>query len=332
MIGWGLIGCGWLARDYTAPAIHGSARGRLVAAFDRDADSAEAVGAEDVCLSLDGLLGHDEVEAVYIATPNHLHAEQTIAALRAGKHVLCEKPTAMNAGEAEAMRDAAAEADRLLATAYDQRFHAAHLALRDLIAAGKLGTVTAVRIRYACWTGADWNPHPDRPHDNWRVDPERAGGGAMIDLAPHGLDLTQTLLGDQITDVHCLLQRTVHTDTPVDDGGAIVARTAGGVLLSQSVAYNCPETFARRRLEVIGTKAMAVALDTMGQTPGGSLTLTDAATGADHPIDFSATDRSPFLNQIDAFNDALLGRSPWPHPFERDVHTMRLLDRCREEA
>ena len=167
-------------------------------------------------------------------------------------------------------------------------------------------------------------------HDNWRIDPRRAGGGAMIDLAPHGLDLSQTLLGETIDDVHCLLQRRVHTDVPVDDGGMIVARTDAGTLIDLSVAYNCPETFPRRRLEVVGTRAMALAINTMGQTPGGTLTLTDAATGEQRPIDFSTNDRSPFLNQVEAFADTVLGRTAWPYPAERDVHTMRLLDRCRE--
>ncbi len=326
-IGWGIIGCGWLARDYAAPAILESHNGHVVAAFDPQPAAAASVGGE-TCGTLDDVLAKQDVDAVYIATPNHLHAEQAVAALRAGKHVLCEKPTALNAAQVETIL--AAAGDRLFATAYDQRFHAAHLTLRESVAAGELGTVTAVRIRYACWTGSDWRPPGDQSGDNWRVDPSRAGGGAMIDLAPHGLDLAQTLLGERIEQVHCLLQRRVHTDADVDDGAVIIGRTTGGVLLDHSVAYNCPETFPRRRLEVIGTRAMAVATNTMGQTPGGTLTLIDAATGDTRDVDFSPRDRSPFLNQIEAFADAALGRSVWHHPAANDLHTMKLLDACGE--
>ena len=332
MTGWGLIGCGWLARDYTAPAIRQSRNGRLVAAFDPLPTARESVKAEHACGTIDDLLARDDVDAVYIATPNHLHAEQAIAALQVGKHVLCEKPTALDACGARAMTDAATKADRLFATAFDQRWHGAHLALRDLILNGDLGTVTCVRIRYACWTGSDWRPPGDASGDNWRVDPKRAGGGAMIDLAPHGLDLCQTLLDERIDDVRCLLQRRVQTDANVDDGGVIIGRTDVGTLVDLSVAYNCPETFPRRRLEVVGTKAMAVAINTMGQTPGGTLRLIDGADGSERAIDFSDRDRSPFLNQVEAFADAVLGVAAWPYAAERDVHTMRLLDVCRENG
>ena len=330
-IGWGVVGCGWLARDYVAPAIRESRNGRLVAACDPSADARAAVGAAASFETLDELLRSPGVDAVYVATPNHLHRDQVVAAARAGKAVLCEKPTATNAADAAQMAAACADAGVLFATAYDQRFHAAHVALRELIHAGELGTVTLVRIRYACWTGRDWTPG-DWPHDNWRVDPDRAGGGATIDLAPHGLDLCQTLLGEPVEDVRCLLQRRVHDDVPTDDGGVIVGRTAGGALLDLSVAYNCPETFPRRRLEVYGTRAMATAINTMGQTPGGTLTLTDAADGRVREVDFSAGDRSPFLSGIEAFADAALGVADWPYPAERDVHTMRLLDACAADG
>ena len=332
---WGLVGCGWLARDYVAPSIHESRNGMLTMCCDPDEDAGDAVQGygPDHVLTLEEMLSvwSHKFDAVYIATPNHLHASGAIAAAEAGKHVLCEKPTAMDAAGAERMIDACRGAGVLFATAYDQRFHAAHMRLREIIAAGELGTVTTIRIRYACWTGRDWSPD-DRPHDNWRVDPGRAGGGAVMDLAPHGLDLAQTLLGERLVDVRCLMQRRVHADVDVDDGGVIVARSESGVLLDLSVAYNCPETFPRRRLEVVGTRAMAVLTDTMGQTPGGRFRLIDAGDGTSRDIDFSGEDRSPFRNQMEAFADAVLGVTRWPFPPERDLHTMRLLDRCRWTA
>ncbi len=331
-LGWGIVGCGWLARDYAAPAIRGSGNGRLVVAFDPDAAAAERVDAGRVAASLDDLLADDAVDAVYVATPNHLHATRAAAALAAGKHVLCEKPTTRTAAEMEPLVAATQGSGRLFATAYDQRFHGAHLALRELIAGGCLGTVTALRIHYACWTGPGWTPPGSDAHDNWRLDPARAGGGAMIDLAPHGLDLAMTLLGEELVaeDTSCLLQNRVHTASPVDDGAVIVARTTSGVLVNLTVAYNRPEVFPRRSLEVWGTDAMAEATNTMGQTPGGTLVLRCAGGGAEEPVDFADRDRSPFLNQIEAFADAALGRVAWPFPPERDLLVMRLLDRCAE--
>src|SRR3712207_9160669 len=89
------------------------------------------------------------------------------------------------------MVSAAHEAGVLLGTAYDQRWHPAHVRLRELVP--ELGTVTALRIVYCCWLPADWTPD-GRPHDNWRGDRGRGGGGAAVDLAPHGVGLAGVLL------------------------------------------------------------------------------------------------------------------------------------------
>ena len=281
---------------------------------------------------LDGFLHLPELDAVYIATPNHLHRPLTEAAARAGKHVLCEKPMATNIADAEAMVRACREANVQYGTAFDQRFQARHRKLQELAASGALGTITSARVHYACWTPGDWVPPTQNAHDNWRVDPKRAGGGAFIDLAPHGLDLLQWIVGEPLVEVGCLLQRRVF-DYPVDDGAALMGRFANDALLTMNVAYNCPDAFPRRMLEIIGTKAMAIARNTMGQTPGGTLTLTDAQTGQSREIAVSeAEDVSPFRTQIEAFSQSLLDGVPFPFTPERDLHTMRLLQASQQNA
>ncbi len=272
------------------------------------------------------------LDAVYIATPNHLHRPLTEAAARAGKHVLCEKPMAITADDADAMVRACRDAGVQYGTAFDQRFQARHRKLKELAASGALGTITAARVHYACWTPGDWVPPTQAAHDNWRVDPARAGGGAFIDLAPHGLDLLQWIVGEPLVEVGCLLQRRVF-DYSVDDGAALMGRFEGGALLTMNVAYNCPDVYPRRTLEVIGTEAMAIAHNTMGQTPGGTLTLTDARTGAAQEIAVSeAEDVSPFQTQIEAFSQSLLDSVPFPFAPERDLHTMRLLQAAQANA
>ena len=331
-LGWGLVGCGWVARDYVAPAVVGSANGRLVALCDRDPAAlarvaAVAPGATPYA-DLGALLADPAVDVVYVATPNSSHAAVVRAAAAAGKPVLCEKPMASTATDAAEMVAACEAAGVAYATAFDQRWHAAHRRLRRLVAEGAFGTVTCVRIHYACWTPPDWRP-AEYAHDNWRVDPARAGGGAMIDLAPHGLDLVQTLLEEPVTSVACLLQRRVF-DYPVDDGAVITARTRSGVLVSHTVAYNRPDVFPRRELEVVGDRARALAVDTMGQTPGGRLTLT-GLDGVAREVSFAAADRAPFLAQVEAFAACLLDGRPYPYPPARDLHTMRLVEACGRE-
>jgi len=325
MVNWGIAGTGWVARDYVVPAIQASANGRLVAVHDRDATA--MTGFPNATTDLDTFLATPGLGAVYVATPNHAHRALVEAVAARELHVLCEKPMAATVADAEAMVAACRAAGVRYATAFDQRFHPAHRRMAALIAGGTLGRVFAVRIVYACWLPPDWSA------DNWRVDRNRAGGGALIDLAPHGLDLAMTLLDDTIDDLTAMGQARVqdYADPSVEDGACIVARTVGGVLIQSHVAYNCPDALPRRRLEVLGTKAQLVAIDTMGQVAGGTLTLTDATSGVAHVIDVPGADRSPFLNQIEAFAAHIEG-APFPSSPDADLRLMRLIARASDLA
>lgn len=328
--GWGLVGCGWVARDHVLPGLLAVPGAHLAAVHDRDPAAATDLagggrgsvgcGGHRVAVAADvaGLLAAPGVDALYVATPTHAHVEPVAAAAAAGVPVLCEKPLAPDADGARAL--VAAAGDGLAGCAFDQRFHPAHRRVAELVAAGELGTVTAVRIAYACWLPADWTPD-GRPHDNWRVAP---GGGAVLDLAPHGIDLVGVLLGgDDLEHLHVTLQSRVH-DYPVDDGGVLAGRTAGGVLYSAHVAFNTPDALPRRRLEVVGTRAALVATDTLGQTAGGRLTRLDAATGAAVDVPFD-TATSPFTAQLAAFTAAVTGTGRWDYPLSRDLALHDLL-------
>jgi 1,5-anhydro-D-fructose reductase (1,5-anhydro-D-mannitol-forming) len=318
-LGWAVVGCGWVARDYVIPAIRAAANGRVVALCDRDPGELGSLGTSD----LSAVLANPDVQVVYVATPNDQHRPVVTACAAAGKPVLCEKPMATNSADAAAMVDACAQAGVTLGFAFDQRFHAAHRHLRTLVAGGALGTVTQARIFYACWLPPDWTA------DNWRADPRRAGGGALWDLAPHGIDLLEVLLDSPWSELHALTQRRVHA-YDVDDGAVLTGRFANGALGTIQVAYNCPDNYPRRTLELVGTRAMAIASDTMGQTPGGSLTLIDAATGVRRSIAVPDAERSPFLNQIEAFGEAILSNRPFAFSAERDLRLFTLMERsCR---
>lgn len=326
-IRWGIAGFGWVARDYMAPGI-AAAGGELVAVADpspaaRAKAKAAGVAAYD---DADAMVAAGGVDALYVATPNHLHLSPVLAACGAGVPVLCEKPIAATLAQAEAIGRAVADGGVLYGTAFDQRHHLAHREMARLIAAGAIGRPTAVRIVYACWVDPHWSADGEGGC-NWRADPEAAGGGAVIDLALHGLDLAQMLLGEPLDRLHIDLQRRIH-DYPVDDGGVLSGRTASGVLFQSHVAYNHPETLPRRRLEVLGEAGLLTATDTMGQTPGGTVELThpDGAS-----LYVSLEKISPFTAQAAAFQAAVRGE---PHDFsiDRDLDLMRLFDRAYAEA
>ena len=324
-VGWGIVGYGWVARDYMEPGIRAAGH-RLIAVCDPDPTSraaAEQAGARGHA-DLAGLIADPEVEAVYVATPNHLHRGAVEALAAAGKAVLCEKPMAATLADAEAIARAVESQKIFYGTAFDQRHHPAHRMIRAQVEAGRLGTVTAVRIVYACWLGRDWS---EAGQPNWRIDAAQAGGGALMDLAPHGIDLVDFLTGEPITTIAALTQIKAQ-DYAVDDGALLIGQTAGGALASLHVAYNCPNALPRRRLEVVGTKGMLVAENTMGQTAGGSLTFIDGTSGRAEPLAFDA-DSSPFTEQVRAFGSAL--RRPEEraaYAASRDLHTMRLVARA----
>ncbi|MFD4025781.1 Gfo/Idh/MocA family protein [Streptomyces sp. NPDC058576] len=337
---WAIAGCGWVARDHFLPGLLAAADGtagvvpRLVAVTDADpAAAARLAGRAPGAVTAAGLaslLAEHRPDAVYVATPNHAHLPVAAAAAAAGVAVLCEKPLAADLTDAERLVAACHEAGILAATAYDQRFHPGHRAGREVVSSGALGTVTAVRITYCCWLPPAWSPD-GRPYDNWRTDPVRAGGGAALDLAPHGLDLVGVLLGgDDVAELTALVQHQVHPYA-VDDGAVLAGRTGGGVLVSLHVAYNTPDTLPRRRLEVIGTLGQLTAVDTLGQDAGGELWFTGVDSARRVPVPFD-TAASPFAVQVREFSEAAVAvrdgqavQAAWPWPLTRDLALHRLL-------
>ncbi|MGL5839909.1 MAG: Gfo/Idh/MocA family protein [Sphingorhabdus sp.] len=307
MTSWGIIGFGWVARDYMAPAIM-QADGRIIGIADPSPQAHAAAAALGIPAydRVERLLVDREIDAVYIATPNNLHRAAVDAAVRTQKAVLCEKPIAATLADARAIIETCARGRVHYGTAFDQRWHPAHHAMRQAIREGRIGKPTAVRIVYGCWLDAGFAPCEG--HDNWRIDLARAGGGAAIDLAPHGIDLIEFLLGEPLVELQAVTQAIAH-GYAVDDGAMLMGRTGSGMLAQLHVSYNLPDALPRRRLEVTGTKGQIVADRTMGQTPGGTVEILDASGGSE-PLAFDTLE-SPFtaqarafMQQPDAFNGA----------------------------
>ncbi len=218
----------------------------------RNADAVQAaatkLGWQETETDWRKLLTRDDVQVIDVCTPGDSHAEIAIAALEAGKHVLCEKPLANTVAEAEAMT-AAAEAARakgvrsMVGFTY-RRVPAIALA-RQLVAEGKLGTIRHVRAQYL----QDWIADPEAPL-SWRLDKEKAGSGALGDIGAHIIDLTQFITGDNIAEVsgqletfvkerpvaaseHTGLSGTAGTErgpVTVDDAAVFLAKFASGAL------------------------------------------------------------------------------------------------------
>ncbi len=182
--------------------------------------------------------------AVYIATPVFLHAPQTIAALRAGMHVLCEKPMALTHPEARSMHEASLEAGRTLGVAYYRRLYPKVLRARDLIAEGAIG-----RPVFAEATSHDWF-HPTDGFRAWLIDPAMAGQGPLRDIASHRIDLMNYLFGEPRR-VSGHISTLVHP-TRVEDNATVMVEHKGGVRSLVDVRWH--SRVARDEFRIRGTE------------------------------------------------------------------------------
>ena len=191
---WGLIGCGDIAARRVAAALRDSPHSSFVAVARRQAGLAEAFarehGARRAHADWRDLVRDDEVDAVYVATPVRLHAEQAIAAAEAGKHVLCEKPMAISAAECETMI-AAAERNRVrLGVAYYRHLYPVVAKMRELLTSGEIGQPILVQVDVF----EPFDAGPGQPR-SWLLDKHHAGGGPMMDFGCHRIEVLLDLLG-----------------------------------------------------------------------------------------------------------------------------------------
>ncbi len=225
---WVVAGVGDIARKRVIPAILEHPESELYGVVTRDARKAEAYPGVHAWTALDDALRDDAVNAVYIATPVALHAPYAIAALRAGKHVLCEKPMAMNYGEAQAMTAVAAEARTLLGVAYYRRLYPKLLRLRELLRDGAIGKPVLAEAHCHNWL--------DTGDRGWLLDPALAGGGPLYDVACHRIDVFNFLFGAPAK-VAALLSNAVH-QVAVEDSATVSIDYADGVRGIVDVRWN----------------------------------------------------------------------------------------------
>jgi predicted dehydrogenase len=224
--------------------------------------AAERFGWEAVETDWRKLIARDDVGLVDVCTPGDTHAEIAIAALEAGKHVLCEKPLANSVAEAEAMAEAARKARERgvrAMVAFNYRRVPALAHARNLVASGALGEIRHVRSVYL----QDWLSDPQAPM-TWRLRKESAGSGALGDLGAHIVDAAQFVTGDVITGVSALTNTFVKQrpsedggtdDVTVDDTALFLARLSGGAVASFEATRFALGRKNAMRLEVNGSKA-----------------------------------------------------------------------------
>jgi 1,5-anhydro-D-fructose reductase (1,5-anhydro-D-mannitol-forming) len=216
---WGIVGLGWVAADFTAPAIVKSAGSRLAACLGSSLDKgrmfAERFGVERVHAELEALMQDPGVDAVYIALPNALHHAAVLAAARGQKHVLCEKPFALTVAHACEMVVACHDAGVILRIAHQLRLDAAVGRVREIVRSGRLGRPVAISLERASGLG---------PRTSWRQDVSQSG--VIFDVGVHLLDLIQWLSGQHFVEVSAFAHPDRRRGEP-DDTVTILGRLDG---------------------------------------------------------------------------------------------------------
>jgi predicted dehydrogenase len=258
-VGWGLVGCGDIARKRVAPALRNLDNCELIAVSRADAARAESFAAEFGAKRWHAdwrqLIEDPEVEAVYVATPVHLHAEQAVAAAEAGKHVLCEKPMALTVAECERM-NASAEANGVrLGVAYYRRFYPAVERVREILESGDIGVPVVAQVN----AFERYDPAPDNPR-RWLLDKRYSGGGPMFDFGCHRIEVLLNLFGD-VKAVRGFFSNIVFEREVEDTASALIQFVRGTeAILTVSHAAREPQD----TLEIFGSEG-SVRIDVLNE-------------------------------------------------------------------
>lgn len=314
-IRWGIIGCGNVCEVKSAPGLQKADGSELVAVMRRSgdlaADYARRHGVPKWTDDADAIIGDDDVDAVYVATPVGSHMDYALRACQAGKPAYVEKPMARNHAECARMVEAFHEAGLGLFVAYYRRGLDRFLKTKQLVEAGRVGQVTGVSYRLAQprHRGVQADKLP------WRLVAEQSGGGIFLDLGSHTLDVLDFILGP-LTDV-AGSAANVASDCDVEDAVAMTFRVASGGLGTAS--WNFASDAREDLIEIFGTDGR-ISLSTFGVEPV-RLTRGDDEETFDLP-------NPPHVQQplIQTMVDELLGRGTCPSTGETAARTAKVMD------
>jgi predicted dehydrogenase len=321
---WGILSTADIGRTKVVPAMQKAKRNRVVAVASREpnraADYARELAIPTVHPSYEALLADPGVDAVYIPLPNHMHAEWAMAAARAKKHVLCEKPLAMNAAEAARMVAVAEQEDVILAEAFMYRLHPSWQKVREIVASGRIGRLSAVQS----WFGY----YNDDPANIRNI--VEAGGGALLDVGCYCINLSRMLFDGEPHRVSGSMVR--------DPALGVDTLTSGMLEFDTGVAtFTCStRTETDQRVHIYGTQGR-ISIGIPFNIPPDRPTEIYVTAGGDPPvapdtetIKFETAD--PYTVQAEFFAAAVLDGTPMPFPASDAVGNMRVVDLIVETA
>ncbi|KKI89423.1 oxidoreductase [Bacillus sp. SA1-12] len=320
-IRWGIMGSASIAKRAVIPGIQQSETGEVYAIASRGLEKAKQTAEElnipNAYGSYEELLADPNIDGVYIPLPNHLHKEWTIRAAEAGKHVLCEKPLAIDASEAAEMVEACEKAGVVFAEAFMYRYHPRYMMIQEIIQSGEIGELRGIHGTFT------FNNAKDKGNVRYK---QEWGGGSLYDVGVYPISAARMLLGQepQAATVHALFSED---HDHVDMMASGILEFEKGVALT----FDCGMWAAfRNTLEILGTEGRI-------EVPSAFVVQQDQS---DNFYVFSKDGRRevevPRLNQYslqaDALGKSILSGEPLPFPATDAISNMKVLDACLTSA
>ncbi|GGI95762.1 Gfo/Idh/MocA family protein [Paenibacillus hunanensis] len=318
---WGILGSASIAIRSVIPGIQQSSLNEVTALASRTLDKAEQtatdLGIPKAYGSYEELLADASIDAVYIPLPNHLHYEWTLRAAEAGKHILCEKPIALNAAQAEEMAAAASKAGVHLAEAFMYRHHPRYEQIRDIIASGEIGDVRGIHSTFTFnSSGSDGNV---RFRKDW-------GGGSLYDIGCYSISAARMLLGKEPSAATVIAMFSPqHGEVDMMASGLLEFDDHIGVTFDSGMwaAF-------RNTLEVLGTEGI-IEVPSAYVSPGDERSNFFVTVG-DNRREVQVATLNQYAAQADAFARTVLNGETPLYDAEDAVRNMRVLDACLKSA
>lgn len=328
---WGVIGAGGIADRRTIPGMMLADNAELIAVMEINAEFAEKLrakwNAKRAYTSDLELLADPEIDAVYIASPVFLHAQQAMAAADAGKHILIEKPLAMTSEEGQKVIDYCTAKGVQIAAGLMMRFGSYVQIMKQKISEGKIGRVVSGYSQFTCW-------YPDMP-GNWRQSKKNGGGGAMMDMGVHCIDLMQYITGSKVRQV-AAFHDTLSFHYEVEDSSMVLLRLENGAQCVVQSNFNIPDAASKWRVEFFGDQGRLVGENIIGQIDGGKLDAlfcgeaggydaqqdTQDVAGEQINVEFG----NMYTREIESFGNSILNGTPLEVPASDAVYVQKIME------
>jgi 1,5-anhydro-D-fructose reductase (1,5-anhydro-D-mannitol-forming) len=325
---WGIVGCGQIAQRNVVPALAAARDAQLISVMSRNLEGARAFaqrnGVPQAFDSLDAMLHDPALDAVYIATPNSLHAGQAIAAARAGKHVLCDKPMALTVADAQRMIAAAGSSGTTLGVVFQNRYHPAHREARRRVEAGFAGEMQTASATLCVGQGRGF-------WQGWRRDAAVTGSGAIAGQALHPIDILRYLLDSEVVEV-CAMTDEHPPARPVDEMVHALLRFANGAHATIVAGTVAPRL--HNDVTLCGSNGKIACHRTLGTPPPDAkqeLVLTSAAPEV--RVDYShSTSPARFAEMINDFSDCIARGVEPPISGRNGLQMVRIADAVQESS